>query len=237
MIDSVPGTGVDVLIPDGQEGRVDVSSLSFTIDGETVEGVGVTVGAAVTGLEINQGGGDQVLVTGAKVSDSTITFRDAPPTTLEGASARAGDESLLALQNTVNEDVTIKAKNKIEVDLRIDGKFRRSSFTAANGKQADEVRIDSGAKLINSEFKLKKGGDTFTLTGGATLKKTNTVDLGKKGVDTVVIGDDIKAKKKASLVIENMSKKDTLSYGGEDYSLKQIRNGNADLPSFIELGE
>ena len=144
--------------------------------------------------------------------------------------------SILRLENTLNEELTLQAKKGTTVDLTIaEGKFRRSEFTAGKGKQGDSVTVGSSAKLINSEFKLRKGDDTFTVTGGSKIKKDTTVDLGKGGTDTVNIGDGIKGKGK--LVIERMDgKRDTLNYGGQSFTRQDIEDGVDGLPGNIELG-
>ena len=73
------------------------------------------------------------------------------------------------------------------------------------------------------------------MQGGARLKKTTTVNLGKGGTDTVNIGDNTKGKGK--LVIENMdSNRDTLNYGGQSFTRKDIEDGVAGLPDNNELG-
>ena len=226
MADSnIGGGGTDILVPESELGKIDVVDLNFIVDGEEISGKEVAIGAPVTAVTTKVDGGNNVVYAGKAQKDSTIVIK------------KSDDTSIVSLRNSLNEDVEVKTKKGTTVDFKVaEGKFRRSEFTAGKGRQKDTVEVGSSAKLINAEFDLKKGGDTFTLTGGATLKKTNTVDLGQGGKDVVTVGNDVNAKGKAKLVIENMDDKDTLNYGGESYSLSDIQNGDADLPSFLELG-
>lgn len=226
MADSnIGGDGNDILVPEDQLGRIDVVEVNFEIDGEVISGTEVAIGAPVSEVTTKVEAGENFVFAGKKQSDSKITIKKSE----DGAS------SVLRLENTLNDNVEIKVKKGNTVDLNIaEGKFRKSTFTAGKGKQGDSVDVGSSAKLINSSFDLKKGDDTFSLSGGSKLKKTNTVDLGKGGTDTVIIGQNTTGKGK--LIIENMDKRDTLSYGGEEFTKKQIVKGEADLPSFIELG-
>ena len=226
MADSNIGSGGnDILVPEEQAGSIDVVELNFEIDGEEISGTEVAIAAPVSELTTKILPGESFVFAGKKQSDSTITIKK----------SEEGSASVLRLENTLNDNVEIKAKKGNTIDLRIaEGKFRKSEFTAGKGKQEDSVEIGSSAKLINSSFDLNKGDDTFTLSGGVKLKGTNTVDLGKGGTDTVIIGQNTTGKGK--LVIENMDKRDTLSYGGEEYTKKQILKGEADLPGFLELG-
>ena len=226
MADSNIGAGGnDILVPEEQLGSIDVVELNFTVDGEQISGTEVAVAATVSEVTTKVEGGNNVVFAGKGQKDSKVVIQ------------KSDESSTLRLENTLNENVEIKAKKGTTVDLRIaEGKFRKSEFVAGKGKQADNVEIGSSAKLINASFDLGKGDDTFELTGGSTVKKTNTVDLGKGGTDTVTIGNDVVVKGNGKLVIENMDKRDTLSYGGEEFTKKQIKNGEADLPSFIELG-
>jgi len=224
MADSnVGGGGNDILVPEEQLGSIDVVDLTFEIDGENIEGTQVAIAAPVSEVTTKVEGGNNIVYAGKGQKNSKLVIQ------------KSEESSALRLENTVNENLEIKAKKGTTIDLRIaEGKFRKSEFTAGKGKQSDTVEIGSSAKLINSTFDLGNGDDTFTLTGGAKLKKTSTVDLGKGGTDKVIIGNNTTGKGK--LVIENMDKRDTISFGGEDFTKKQIEDGNVDLPAFLELG-
>ena len=226
MADSNIGSGGnDILVPEDQIGRIDVVELNFEVDGEVISGTEVAIGAPVSDVTTKIQPGENFVFAGKKQTDSKIIIKK----------SEEGETTVLRLENTLNENVEIKTKKGTTVDLRIaEGKFRKSEFSAGKGKQDDSAEIGSSAKLINSSFDLKKGDDTFTLSGGSKLKKINTVDLGRGGTDNVIIGQNTIGKGK--LVIENMDKRDTLSYGGEEYTKKQIVKGEADLPGFIELG-
>ena len=228
MVSQIGIGGTDVIGDEEMLGRIDVDPLEFEIDGQVLNGTGIAVGAAVSGLTFSMEGGENVLVTGKKVSDSNFTFKDAE-TSIPIAGSKVGDESLLALQNKKNDNVDIKAEDKIALDVRIDSKFTNSSVDS--GAKKDKVEI-TGDALKKSSFDLGKGKDTFRIKG-TKIKGTNTVDLGK-GKDKLVIGEGVTAAKKGKLFIENMGKKDSVKVGGETFTKKDIKNGDA--PGFIELG-
>ena len=230
MVSQIGSGGTDVIGDEEMLGRIDVDPLEFEIDGQVFTGTGIAVGAAVSGLTFTMEGGENVLVTGKKISDSSFTFKDAE-TSIPIAGSKVGDESLLALQNKKNDNVDIKAQDKIALDLRVGGKFKESSVDS--GAKKDSVEFKSGANIKKSSFDLGKGKDTFKISGAVKIKGTNTIDLGK-GKDKVVIGDAVKVGKNGKLVIENMSKKDSVKVGGETFTKKDIKNGDA--PGFIELG-
>jgi len=235
MSDSNIGAGgTDLFVPAEQASKVAASVQEFDLGDGPVTATIVTYAAPVSDIDTKIQAGDNAVITGKGQSDSSTTIKK-PEAAPAGAQARnAETTTILRYAKTFNEDLTIKAKKGSAVDLQIaEGKFRRSSFRGAKGKQDDSVMVGSSAKLINSSFDLRKGDDTFEITGGANLRKTTTVDLGK-GADNVIVGNGITGKGK--LVIKNMDKKDTLTYNGEDYTLKQIQNGDADLPGFLELG-
>lgn len=226
MADSNIGAGGnDVLVPEEQLGNIDVVELNYDFGNGPVAATEVAIGSAVSDVTTKITDADAVVFAGRAMRDSEIRVKKSP-----------GNTATLRLENTLNENVEIRAKGKVAVDLNIaEGKFRQSSFSAGKGKQDDSVAVGSSAKLINSSFDLKKGDDTFDLTGGATLKGDNTVDLGKKGTDTVVVGESIDGN--GSLIISNMDKRDVLNVGGEEITLRDINKGNAELPDFISLGE
>jgi len=234
MSDSnIAAGGTDLLVPEGQEGKIAASVQQFDLGDGPVEAAIVTVAQPVSGIETTIQAGDNAVFTGAGMSDSETTIK-AQRAPADAQARNPETTTILRYANTYNEDSSIKAKKGSAVDLQItEGKFRRSSFRGGKGAQDDSVKVGSSAKLINASFTLRKGDDTFEIVGGANLKKTNTVDLGK-GADKVIVGNGITGKGK--LVIENMDKKDRLSYNGEEFTLKQIQNGNADLPGFLELG-
>ena len=236
MDSSFGAGGTDFILSEEDSKKVNASVGEFTVDGETVEATLFEVAGPISGLQAKLVAGSALAVDGKGTKDAEFVAK-APKAEAASASARNPETtSIIRLGNSYNEELSVKAKKGAAIDLKIaSGKFRRSSFRGAKGKQDDSVTVGSSAKLINSSFDLRKGDDTFEIKGGATLKKTTTVDLGK-GADTVIIGNNIKAKGKSKLVIENMSKNDKLVFGGEEFTKKQIVNGEADLPGFIELG-
>ena len=169
MADSnIGGGGNDILVPEEQLGSIDVVDLDFTVDGEQISGTQIAVAATISEVTTKVEGGNNVVFAGSGQKDSKVVIQ------------KSANSSTLRLENTLNENVDIKAKKGTTVDLRIaEGKFRQSEFVAGKGKQADTVEIGSSAKLINSSFDLGKGNDTFELTGGSTVKKTNTVVLAR----------------------------------------------------------
>jgi len=236
MADSNIGIGgTDVLVPEEQLGKISVSVQDFDLGEGPVSTTLVAIGAEVSNVETKIQGGDNLAFAGKALIDSNVIIKQPKAVPFDGAQARdEATTSIVRFENQLNEEVDVKAKKGNAVDLKIaEGKFRRSSYRGAKGQQDDSVLVGSSAKLINATFNLRKGDDTFEIVGGATLKGTNTVDLGK-GADKVIVGNEIKGKGK--LVIKNMDKKDRLSYNGEEFTLKQIQNGDADLPGFLELG-
>ena len=223
----ISSDGLDLLFPEEQAGRFDVVELNFDFGEGPVSATEVAIGASVSDVTTKVKDGSDVVFAGKAQKQSTITFKK---------SKTQDSSSILRLENTLNEEVTLQAKKGTTVDLTIaEGKFRRSEANAGKGKQDDSVTVGSSAKLIASEFNLRKGDDTFTITGGAKLKKKTTVDLGKGGTDTVNIGDGIKGKGK--LIVENMDgKRDTLTYGGQSFTRQDIEDGVDGLPGNVELG-
>ena len=230
MSDSqISSDGLDLLIPEEQAGRIDVAELKFNFGEGEVTATQVAIGAAVTDVTTKINNDADIVFAGKAMKDSAVTVKK----------SKTGDSSsIVRFENTLNEDVVLKSKKGTAVDLNIaEGKFRRSGFTAGKGKLDDSVSTGSSSKLIASEFNLRKGDDTFNLGGGSKLKKTNTVTFGKGGTDTVNIGDNVQAGKKAKLIVEGMDKKrDTVVYGGESFTREDIESGKADLPGFLELG-
>ena len=238
-VSNIGSGGTDVLVSEDQINKVDVNDVNYDLGEGLVEAKQISMGAKVNKLTTKSEAGKNAVFTGKGLVDSTIVVKS--PTSEEPTNRKAREEnptSIIRLENTLNENVLVNVKKGATAKVVIaEGKFRKSEVDMGNGKKTksdDTIEIGSSAKLINSSFNLKKGDDTFILTGGAKLKKTNTVDLGKGGTDKVIIGNNTTGKGK--LVIENMDKRDTLSYGGEDYTKKQIKNGEADIPGFIELG-
>merc|ERR1711871_271864 len=182
MSDSqISSDGLDLLIPEEQAGRIDVVELNFDFGEGPVTATEVAIGAGVSDVTTKVKDGSDVVFAGKAQKQSKITFKE---------SKTQDSSSILRLENTLNEELTLQAKKGTTVDLTIaEGKFRRSEFTAGKGKQDDSVTVGSSAMLINSDFALRKGDDTFEVKGGAKLKKTTTVGLGKGGTDTVILGD------------------------------------------------
>merc|ERR1711871_746354 len=209
----ISGDGLDLLVPEEQAGRIDVVELNFDLGDGPVPVTQVAIGGAVSDVTTKVKDGSDAVFAGKAQRNSKVTFKK---------SKTSDSSSILRLENTLNEELSLQAKKGTTVSLNIaEGKFRRSDYTSGKGKQDDSVNVGSSATLINSEFKLRKGDDNFTLQGGSKLKKNNTVDLGKGGTDTVNIGDNIKGKGK--LIIENMDgKRDTLNYGGQSFTRKDI---------------
>ena len=222
MVSQIGSGGTDVIGDEEQLGSIDVVPLEFEIGGEVVEGTNIAVAAPVSNLtfDLDFADGEGAIVTGKSVSDSTFNIKES---------------GVLALQNKKSSNLEIKAEGNVPVDLRVSGKFTGSSVEASPGKQKDKVDFQSGAQVKNSSFDRGKGKDTFKIQGQSKLKGTNTVDLGKgKDKDKIVIGESVDFGKKATLVIENMDKKDKVKIGGETFTKKDIKNGDA--PGFIELG-
>ena len=222
MVSQIGSGGTDVIGDEEQLGSIDVVPLEFEVGGEVVEGTNIAVAAPVSDLtfDLDFADGEGAIVTGKSVSDSTFNIKES---------------GVLALQNKKSSNLEIKAEGNVPVELRVSGKFTGSSVEASPGKQKDKVDFQSGAQVKNSSFDLGKGKDTFKIQGQSKLKGTNTVDLGKgKDKDKIVIGESVDFGKKATLVIENMDKKDKVKIGSETFKKKDINNGDA--PGFIELG-
>ena len=222
MVSQIGSGGTDVIGDEEQLGSIDVVPLEFEIGGEVVEGTNIAVAAPVSDLtfDLDFADGEGAIVTGKSVSDSTFNIKET---------------GVLALQNKKSSNLEIKAEGNVPVELRVSGKFTGSSVEASPGKQKDKIDFQSGAQVKNNSFDLGKGKDTFKIQGQSKLKGTNTVDLGKgKDKDKIVIGESVEFGNKSKLVIENMDKKDKVKVGGETFTKKDIKNGDA--PGFIELG-
>ena len=229
MATQIGSCGTDILVPEGQEDRLTGTELTFEGTGSITQ---LALVSQITDAKVKVPGGTNFGVIGKGMVDSSIIVNGKLDT---DCAEDSDNSSIIALNNTLFEGSTVNAKGKAEVELRMNGdKFRRSSFDAAKGKQDDTVTSNSNTRIVSSTFNLKKGSDTFSVTGGARVKGTNTIRLGKdKAADTVEIGSDIVGQ--GTFVISQMRKIDTVTVAGEEFTKKQIANGEA--PNIIQLPE
>ena len=227
MATQIGSCGTDVLVPEGQEGLVAGAELAFE-QGTITE---LALSGQVTDSKTRVPGGSNFGTAGKGLKDSRILVSGKKENECSDDGSDSED-SIIALSNKLVEDTTVKGKAKTPIDLRISGKFRRSTFDAAKGNGSDSVTSSSTSRFVSSELNLKKGADTVTFTGGMKLVGTNLVRLGKdKQVDNVEFGENTTGK--GVLVISQMRKVDTVTVAGEEFTKKQIANGEA--PNFIQL--
>ena len=193
---------LEVVIPEGAQ--VEVVELEA--------GTEVVVEKQVTGLEVEVTGTGAVA--GKAVNASTVTVQ-----------AEKGETATVVLQTNrfVKSDIAVEGKGKGVVKVNT-GVFNKSTVTG--GKKGDSVSFGGQTKVKKGEVDCGKGNDTVTFKKNTTFQGKTTIDLGKGGKDAVEYG---KAPKGGKCVIENFSKKDTITVGKNTFDYKDIKNG-AEIP-------
>ena len=215
MATTIPGgSGTDVILPEGV--NPDDISVGVGEDGNTL----VVLEKNTEGLVIEAS--SDTGITGKRLTDGEVNV-----------DAKKGETTNIVFETTVVKGATITNEGKGALEVNINtGKVKDLVIDAGNKKRDDLVRIKSDVKLQRAKMDLGKGDDTVRFSGGVSFKGKSTVDLGKGGTDSVVIDGSVKPGK---LVITSFSKKDTIVFGGETFTYKDIKNG-AEIPGVkVEL--
>ena len=204
---------IEITIPDEQADRVEVVEI-----GDAVE---VAVVKKVADLDVQADSGSTTAVVGKKVAESSVT-----------AKSREGDDTTVAFNTTkVNKtEIVVKGKGAGVVNVNT-GRFNNSSIKF-NKKSADSVQFNNGVEVRNASISAGKGADTITFKENSVIKGTNEITLGK-GKDVL----ELPATKKGNgtIVVTDLSNKDTIKIGDESFSGKDILNGDVDLPNYIKI--
>ena len=118
-----------------------------------------------------------------------------------------------------DSEVEIKASSKTDtVSLTIDSSsFKKSEIVVAKGN----ANIAFNTSVKKSDVICGKGDDKITFGANSKVKKT-TLDLGKKGTDSIVFeGNKISGK----LTVTNLGKGDSVTVGGETTTFKEFKDG------------
>ena len=163
----------------------------------------VVIKEKTSGIDIEAA--DDTAISGRKLTDSEVNV-----------SGEKGDTTKVVLETTVLKDtiITNEGKGALEVNINT-GKVKNLTIDAGNKKRDDIVRMRQDVKLVKSTFELGKGDDTVRFAKGTEFKGKNTVDLGPKGADTVILkaGEVTSGK----LVVTGFTK-DTIKAGDETFT-------------------
>ena len=204
---------IEITIPEEIVDRVEIVEV-----GDAVE---VAVTSQVSDLKVTAETGTTTAVVGKQVSDSSFS-----------AKAAKGDSSTVAFETTKVQDTNIVVKGKGDGVVNVNtGRFNGNSIEFKK-KSADSVQFNDGVEVRNATIDGGKGADTITFKENTVVKGTNEITLGK-GKDVL----ELPANKsgKGSIVVTDLSKKDTIKIGDESFKGKDILNGNVELPNYIEI--
>ncbi len=204
---------IEVTLPEEAADSIEIVELD--------SGIEVAVTKKVSDVKVTSETGSTTAVVGKKVATSTFT-----------AKTEKGDSSTVAFNTTkINEsDIVVKGKGDGVVNVNT-GRFNNSSVTFKK-KSADSVQFNNGVEVRNASIDGGKGADTITFKENSIIKGRNEITLGK-GRDVL----ELPANKigKGSIVVTDLSKKDTIKIGDDSFSGKDILNGEVELPSYIEI--
>ena len=118
-----------------------------------------------------------------------------------------------------NSEVEIKASSKADtVSLTVDSSsFKKSEIVVTKGN----ANIAFNTSVKKSDVICGKGDDKITFGADSKVKKC-TVDLGKKGTDSVVFEAN---KISGKLTVTNLGKGDSVTVGSETTTYKEFKNG------------
>ena len=204
---------IEITIPEEIVDRVEIVEV-----GDAVE---VAVTSQVSDLKVTAETGTTTAVVGKQVSDSSFSSK-----------AVKGDSSTVAFETTKVQDTNIVVKGKGDGVVNVNtGRFNGNSIEFKK-KSADSVQFNNGVEVRNATIDGGKGADTITFKENTVIKGTNEITLGK-GKDVL----ELPANKsgKGSIVVTDLSKKDTIKIGDESFKGKDILNGNVELPNYIEI--
>ena len=187
---------LEVVIPEGAQVELD----------ETKNGTELAVNALVKDIEVNVAG-DSVLV-GKPVIDSVVTVE---------AASNKETVTLVLKNNSFKKSDIVVEKGTADIKVTV-GNFKKSTVTT--GKKSDSVTFGNQTTVNKATVELGKGSDTVTFKSGTKFKGKTTIDLGKGGADSVILEGDAK-----KLVVDNFSRKDSISVAGETFDYKDIKNG------------
>ena len=204
---------IEITVPEEIADRVEIVEI-----GDAIE---VAVTAQVSDLNVTAQTGSTTAVVGKQVSDSTFS-----------AKAEKGDSSSVVFETTKVQDTNIVVKGKGDGVVNVNtGRFNNNSIEFKK-KSADSVQFNNGVEVRNATIDGGKGADTITFKENTVIKGTNEITLGK-GKDVL----ELPANKsgKGSIVVTDLSKKDSIKIGDETFKGKDILNGNVELPNYIEI--
>ena len=217
MSSVIGSEGLDVVLPEG----VSEDDLSVSTDSN---GVGtVVVENNVSGIEV-VATEPTTEITGKKLTEATVTTK-----------GEKGTESTVAVETKSFTGGTIENKGKSSIDVNVTGtNFKKSTIDAGeNKKRDDNISFHGKASVNRSDVKAGKGDDTILFGKKVKFKGKTTIDLGKAGEDSIVIGS--KKIKGGKLTVTSFTKKDTITIGNETYTYNDFKNG-VEIPNLkVEL--
>ena len=118
-----------------------------------------------------------------------------------------------------DSEVEIKASSKTDtVSLTVDSSsFKKSEIVVTKGN----ANIAFNTSVKKSDVICGKGDDKITFGADSKVKKC-TIDLGKKGTDSVVFEAN---KISGKLTVTNLGKGDSVTVGSETTTYKEFKNG------------
>jgi hypothetical protein len=228
------GNGTDTLpnLPDG----IDASNATQhdlpegVAPSAVTKGIGVNQnGESIQNLNLEKGI-DGLSVTATK--DTSLTGRKQKNMTVEAAPAKGETTAINADTHTKNSSITNTGKGALEANLT-GGTHKDLTISSTKKKVADNVNISNGVTLKNSTMEVGKGNDNITFSKKVVFSGQHTIDLGKKGKDSIVFkADDVSG---IDLTVTNFTKKDTIQVGDETFTWKDFNKG-AEIPGItVEL--
>ena len=217
MSSVIGSEGLDVVLPEG----VSEDDLSVSTDSN---GVGtIVVENNVSGIEV-VATEPTTEITGKKLTEATVTTK-----------GEKGTESTVAVETKSFTGGTIENKGKSSIDVTVTGtNFKKSTIDAGeNKKRDDNISFQGKASVNKSDVKAGKGDDSILFGKQVKFKGKTTIDLGKGGEDSIVIGSQkIEGGK---LNVTSFTKKDTITIGNETFTYNDFKNG-VEIPNLkVEL--
>ena len=178
------------------------SMASLGTDGITID---LPKGFSADDVSTTTGPNGEAVVTATKTLNE-VEFTVKGDTDLTGAKIKASE-------------VEIKASSKTDtVSLTVDSSsFKKSEIVVTKGN----ANIAFNTSVKKSDITCGKGDDKITFGANSKVKKC-TVDLGKKGTDSVVFEAN---KISGKLTVTNLGKGDSVTVGSETTTYKEFKDG------------